>query len=284
VSELLGFWEELFPENMGEEEDTVSASPILRNGDGNIVRENRSDYGEGGRRRSKIGALLGLVLISSGGYGLWKWIAGKSGKDSSLSSAASRVSRGSYEEKKVAPGIAPAIGVEQTVSVEETDPPVPSPVTEKRYRIFPSPDKSIVIDTDPTGVSVSVEGGIHLGKTPLGIDITPWLGKRIAFTKEGYSGKSVQADLLAQTKSFRLELERQTGTIEVVQAIPWARVFDGERYLGDTPIRDLRLPVGVCRLRFINEPLALEKIQEITIRPGSNPKVIVHLLEKRPAD
>ncbi len=284
VSELLAFWDDLFPGTLCEEEDTVSASPILRNGEGNIVREKRADYRERERWRFKIGALFGLVLLSSGGYGLWKWIAVNSGTTPSLSSAVSPVSRGSNEGKKEASGISPAEGMEQPVSVEETKPHVPSPMTQKRFRVFSLPSRSLVIDTDPPGVSISVEGGVPLGKTPLGIDITPWLGKKIAFSKEGYSGKSVPADLLAQTKSFRMELERQTGSIEVVQAIPWARVFDGEQYIGDTPIRELRLPVGVHRLRFVNEPLAVEKIQEITIRPGSNPKVIVHLLGKWPAD
>jgi hypothetical protein len=123
-----------------------------------------------------------------------------------------------------------------------------------------------------------------LGRTPVGVDIAPWAGRKILFRQEGYGGKSIPADVLARFKTFRLEMERQMGTIEVIQAIPWAKVFDGDRYIGVTPIHNLSLPVGPHRLRFVNEPLAVEKVQEVNVQLGANSKVIVSLVEKKPAD
>jgi hypothetical protein len=42
--------------------------------------------------------------------------------------------------------------------------------------------------------------------------------------------------------------------------------------------------VGPHRLRFVNEPLAVEKVQEVNVQLGANSKVIVSLVEKKPAD
>jgi hypothetical protein len=131
---------------------------------------------------------------------------------------------------------------------------------------------------------VSLDDGTPLGRTPVSVDTTPWAGRKIQFRKDGYGGKTIPADILAQFKTFRLEMERQMGTIEVIQAIPWAKVFDGDRYIGVTPIHNLSLTVGPHRLRFVNEPLAVEKVQEVDVRLGVNPKVIVSLVEKKPAD
>ena len=157
----------------------------------------------------------------------------------------------------------------------QVEPPVGAPE---------SNPKTVLVETDPRGVSVSLDDGTPLGRTPLNLDIAPWAGRKILFRHEGYDGKSVPADVLAQFKTFRLEMERQMGTVEVIQAIPWAKVFDGETYIGDTPIHGVKLPVGRHRFRFVNEPLAVEKVQEIEIRPGTNPKVIVSLVEKKSAD
>lgn len=272
-ADLLAFWNDLFPGEGGEEEETITASSTHRGGDGDFVRERREGYGERGRRRrTKIGVLSVLVVISAGGYGLWK-MSTASPHPVKLPEEASQASHAPL------PGAAGEAVRSRKAPPAATlpRPPVPAAVP-------PPPSRTVLIETDPTGVSISLEDGTPLGKTPLGIDLAPWFGKRIAFHKEGFIGKSVQADLLAQVKSFHLELEQQTGSIEVVQAIPWAKVFNGNKYIGDTPIHDLKLPVGVHRLRFVNEPLAVEKTREITVRPGPNPKVIVPLVGKRQGD
>ena len=131
---------------------------------------------------------------------------------------------------------------------------------------------------------MSLDDGTPLGRTPVGVDLAPWAGRRILFHQEGFGGKSIPADVLAKFKTFRLEMERQMGTIEVIQAIPWAKVFDGDRYIGVTPIHNLSLPVGLHRLRFVNEPLAVEKVQEVNVHAGANPKLIVSLVERNRSD
>jgi serine/threonine-protein kinase len=293
-SEILAYWEVLFPGENREEEDTIAPPGSDRTGDGSVVREKREGYGERSGKVAKFGVLSALVALSAGGYVLWKGNADVSRPAPPPSPAASlspeplrppgdarwepQVPSGEVEREAVRPREAHPAAALPGSAVTAAPPPAP-PHTPSLQ-----PGNTVLIETDPTGVSLSLEDGTLLGKTPLGINLTPWLGKRIVFHKEGYIGKNVQADLLAQVKSFRLELEQQTGTIEVVQAIPWAKVFTGNKYIGDTPIHDLKLAVGVHRLRFVNDPLALEKTLEISVRPGANPKVIVLLVEKRQED
>jgi hypothetical protein len=137
------------------------------------------------------------------------------------------------------------------------------------------------IETDPEGVSVDSGDGTHLGSTPFSLDTGPLAGGKIIFRKEGYVTRSVSADALAQLPGFRMGLERLMGTLEVVQAIPWAKVYEGNRYLGVTPIPSLALPVGEHRLRFVNEPLGVNRVETVTIEPGTNPKLIVPLIGNR---
>jgi serine/threonine-protein kinase len=81
-----------------------------------------------------------------------------------------------------------------------------------------------------------------------------------------------------------LPLPVRTGEIPVIQAIPWARVYEGNRYLGDTPLRGVGLPVGEHRLRFVNEPLGAERIVPVTVLESGNQKLIVTLVGSRPTD
>ena len=70
-------------------------------------------------------------------------------------------------------------------------------------------------------------------------------------------------------------LQPLIGTVEAIQAIPWAKVYLGNRLLGETPLTAVRLPAGEQRLRFVNEPLGVDQVKIIVVRPGDNPKVIV---------
>ncbi len=294
-SEILAYWEVLFPGENREEEDTIAPPGSDRTGDGSVVREKREGYGKRSGNAAKIGVLSAMVALSAGGYFLWKGNSDDSrpaptpSSNASLSQEPARSHAAATGEPQATSGIrvdrdtvrsgeTPTDAALPGHAVTSAPPPTPP------KKPSPQPGNTVLVETDPTEVSISLEDGTLLGKTPLGIDLTPWLGKTIAFHKEGYIGKYLQADLLAQVRSFRLELERQTGTIEVVQAIPWAKVFAGNEYIGDTPINDLRLAVGVHRLRFVNEPLAVERTIEISVRPGSNPKVIVPLVDKRRED
>jgi hypothetical protein len=39
--------------------------------------------------------------------------------------------------------------------------------------------------------------------------------------------------------------------------------------------------VGEHRLRFVNEPLGVNRVETVTIEPGTNPKLIVPLIGNR---
>jgi len=276
-TDLESFWDALFPDSLGEEDTVVAACFPGRGLD--ILRENREGYG--GRRGDlvKISVLTALAALSFGGWAAWKMTTPSTSPPAPLPSPAA-VSRDSHP---------PPTAINRRGEPRESLPPSEkassvTPQVEPRARFLDTLSKTVLIETDPGGVSVVLEDGTPLGRTPVSIDIAPWAGRKIVFHREGYAGKSVQADVLAQFKTFRLEMERQMGTIEVIQAIPWAKVFDGDRYIGVTPIHNMKLSVGLHRLRFVNEPLAAEKVQEVNVHFGVNPKLIVSLVEKVSSD
>jgi hypothetical protein len=135
----------------------------------------------------------------------------------------------------------------------------------------------IRIESEPAGAKVSLEDGPELGTTPLQVNVSTLEGRRLLFLLEGYERKIVPGSALERQETFRVELEPTLGTLEAIQAIPWAKVYLGDRYLGETPITDVRLPVGRNRLRFVNEPLGVDRFEVVNVRPGRNPKLIVPL-------
>lgn len=92
--------------------------------------------------------------------------------------------------------------------------------------------------------------------------------------------RRIPAAALPGLSEFRVEMERRTGTIPVLQAIPWARVYEGERVLGVTPIFSLRMPVGPHTLRFVNEELGVDRNETVEVREGGNPKLVVPLVRR----
>ena len=120
-----------------------------------------------------------------------------------------------------------------------------------------------------------LENGASVGRTPLQLDVAALAGRGILLSKDGYERQSVPADALAAAPAFRAELRPLTGTVEAIQAIPWANVYHGDRFLGETPLTAVRLPAGEQRLRFVNEPLGIDRVQIVVVRPGENPKIIV---------
>ncbi|HSQ15783.1 MAG TPA: PEGA domain-containing protein [Candidatus Binatia bacterium] len=133
------------------------------------------------------------------------------------------------------------------------------------------------VETDPPGASVLLESGASLGKTPLQMDAATLAGRKVVLSKDGYERQSVPAEALATGPAFRVELVPLIGTVEAIQAIPWAKVYLGNRLLGETPLTAVRLPAGEQRLRFVNEPLGIDQVKVIVVRPGDNPKIIVPL-------
>ena len=255
LTALADYWDALFPEEAEEEtvtrpvDDAESRVPA-------VVRESRAGYDLRGRGFT-AGAAAAFVALAVGGALVWR----NSGR-----------------------GTAPLQPVHQTVpSVSiprETPPaalPIPSvdPAPSATVPGKPHPMGRIRIETEPAGASVSLENGPELGTTPLQLNASALDGRRVHFLLEGYERKVVPGSALRRQETFRVELEPVLGTLEAIQAIPWAKVYLGDRYLGETPLTAVRLPAGRNRLRFVNEPLGVERVEVVTVRPGGNPKLIV---------
>ncbi|MDH3238966.1 MAG: protein kinase [Deltaproteobacteria bacterium] len=266
-TDLFAFWDLLFPGAGQKEEDTVVADALPWAGDAGLVREKRATYGMMGRRGVKIGVTSALVAASVGGVMWWKG-SGPAEKE---------ISPPSKTARQADAGAPPA-----------SSPPV-SPPSRSRPRsgdveqgsLLPGKRSPVYIETDPAGVSVGVDNGPSLGLTPFRLDTAPLAGKTVSFRKGGYATTRVSADALGQLPRFRIALTRLTGTLAVVQAVPWAKVYEGDRYLGVTPISSLELPVGDHQFRFVNEPLGVDRVETVTVVPGANPKLIVPLIGNR---
>ncbi|MBI5577307.1 MAG: protein kinase [Deltaproteobacteria bacterium] len=291
-SELESCWNGLFPEEPGEE-DTVVAAPA-QDKDIAMVRERRSAYGKKSMRFLKTGIAAAVAAVSVGG-----WLALKEagrphthgGQRQEVASPASR-NPDDAPPAAVLPAVPPAKKkpLAETAARDAISPSAPSgnvpaapSATVQASRAPESPSREVLVETIPPGVVLTLDDGTPLGRTPLRLDPAPLKGRKIVFQKEGYDAISVHAEVLAgfRTTPFSLDMERQMGTVKFVQAIPWAKVFEGNRLLGFTPIYNLKLPVGSYRLRFVNEPLGIEHVQEVTVRRGSNDPLIVTLVGKR---
>jgi serine/threonine protein kinase len=276
-TDLFAFWDLLFPGAAQKEEDTVVADVLPLEGDAGLVREKRATYGLMGRRGLRIGVTSALVAASVGGVMWWKGSVPAERKTSPMVTAS----------PAGGPGPAPAAR-EPDAETPPVSPPVPTPSRSgprsgdvDQYSLLPGKRNRVWIETDPAGVSVGIDNGPSLGLTPFHLDTAPLAGKTVFFRKAGYVTSSVSADALGQLSRFRIALTRQTGELSVVQAVPWAKVYEGERYLGVTPISSLELPVGTHRLRFVNEPLGVDRVETVTVVPGANPKLIVPLIGSR---
>ena len=296
-ADLAAFWDLLFPGTGHGEEDTVIIDSPPAGRDADLIREKRELYGGKGRRGFRIGLTSALVAASVGGVLWWRGTAPReSGPSPVVTMEAVKPDPATSD-----PGIdSPKPGAKTLPGSISAS---PSPEGRKQGTIPPSREakvsqgsvatahpgdsnrprtgKWVRIETDPAGVSVVSGDGTHLGSTPFSLDTGSLAGGKIIFRKEGYVTRSVSADALAQLPGFRMVLDRLTGTLEVVQAIPWAKVYEGDRYLGVTPIQSLSLPVGEHRLRFVNEPLGVNRMETVTIEPGTNPKLIVPLIGNR---
>ncbi|MGZ8428812.1 MAG: protein kinase domain-containing protein [Candidatus Deferrimicrobiaceae bacterium] len=296
-ADLAAFWDLLFPGAGHGEEDTVVIDGPPAGRDADLIREKREPYGGRGRWRFRVGVTSALVAASVGGVLLWRGtVPRERGPSSVVTKEAVKpdpaTSDPGIDTPKPEAGTLPG-GISASLSPEGQKQGTISPSMEAKVpqgapatahpgdSERPRKGKRVWIETDPEGVSVDSGDGTHLGSTPFSLDTAPLAGGKIIFRKEGYVTRSVSADALAQLPGFRMGLERLMGTLEVVQAIPWAKVYEGNRYLGVTPIPSLSLPVGEHRLRFVNEPLGVNRVETVTIEPGTNPKLIVPLIGNR---
>jgi tRNA A-37 threonylcarbamoyl transferase component Bud32 len=262
------FWDALFPAQREEETaPDTGAEPEFRPA---MVKEPEEGYGRKGRTLQAGAAVFAAVVV--GGVLLWKEVRQRPTIDAAPVS--------------VAPGIraAPAVpAVPTTVPAERKSPQPdsPPPATPRHANPSSTPVKPaahlVRVETDPPGASVLLESGASIGKTPLQMDLASLAGRKVVLSKEGYERQSVPVDALAAGPAFRAELQPLIGTVEAIQAIPWAKVYLGNRLLGETPLTAVRLPAGEQRLRFVNEPLGVDQVRIVIVRPGDNPKVIVQM-------
>ena len=251
---MADFWDALFP--VPREEETApdpAAEPESRPA---MVKEPEERYGGRGRT-VQAGAAAVFAAVIVGGVLLWKEVRQRPTIDAAPVPAASVAPV--VPVPPVAPAVPPAVP-------RNPDPPA-------------TPGKHVArlvrVETDPPGASVLLESGAFIGKTPLQMDVDSLAGRKVVLSKDGYERQSVPADALAAGPAFRVELLPLIGTVEAIQAIPWAKVYLGNRLLGETPLTAVRLPAGEQRLRFVNEPLGVDQVKTIVVRPGDNPKIIV---------
>jgi serine/threonine-protein kinase len=273
---MADFWDALFP--VPREEETApdpAAEPESRPA---MVKEPEERYGGRGRT-VQAGAAAVFAAVIVGGVLLWKEVRQRP----TIAAAPTSVAPGIpvVPVPPVAPPLSPTVPAERKSSLRESPPPViprnPDPPV--------TPGKPVArlvrLETDPQGASVLLESGASIGKTPLQMDVASLAGRKVVLSKDGYERQSVPADALAAGPAFRAELQPLIGTVEAIQAIPWAKVYLGNRLLGETPLTAVRLPAGEQRLRFVNEPLGVDQVKIIVVRPGDNPKIIVPMTGSR---
>lgn len=274
---IADFWDALFP--VPQEEDTAPDPAAEPEPLPAMVKEPGDRYGRGGRA-VQAGAAAVFAAVIVGGVLLWREVGQRPTIDAAPSSVVPAApvvppSAVAPAVSPVSPAAPPAVGAERKSLRPGSPPPVPATNPDPPA----APDKPVAhlvrVETDPPGASVLLEGGGSIGKTPLQLDVAFLAGRKITLSRDGYERQSVPADALAAGPAFRAELQPLIGTVEAIQAIPWAKVYLGDRLLGETPLTDVRLPAGEQRLRFVNEPLGVEQVKVFVVRPGDNPKIIV---------
>lgn len=283
-AEHAAFWDLLFAEP-AREEDTVLDEGASAGGGADRVRESRAWYGAAAGRRLRLGIVSGLAAVSLGAVLVWNASRDGQADRGGLSPAASGVpSSARSPSSSAVAGASVGGGKNGSGSASEAAQERSAGVTDEASVGAAAGERIVLLRTGPEGVTVALEDGTVLGRTPLHIDLSAWGGRTLLLRKEGYEDVRIRGSALSRLTGFRVELERSTGTLEVVQAIPWARVYDGDRFLGITPLGSVRLPVGRNRLRFVNEALGVDRTESVDVRPGPNPKLIVPLLKREGPD
>ena len=254
---MADFWDALFP--VPREEETAPDPEAEQESRQAMVKEPEERYGGRGRT-VQAGAAAVFAAVIVGGVLLWKEVRQRPTIDAAPASVAPMV------PVVPVPSVAPAVPAAVPATPRNPDPPATPGMPVARL---------VRVETDPPGASVLLESGASIGKTPLQMDVASLAGRKVVLSKDGYERQSVPADALAVGPTFRVELLPLIGTVEAIQAIPWAKVYLGNRLLGETPLTAVRLPAGEQRLRFVNEPLGVDQVEIIVVRPGDNPKIIV---------
>jgi len=290
---IAAFFDSLFPEDPGDQETVVEEAGPSGMG-GGLVRERREEYRTGRGRLLGVGIATGVAAVSLGTFLLTRTPMERA-PDPSVPresvSAASVAASSVPASAKQSPAAGTArvgrpAGSVRGASIRREDPAPPRPVPAPAPRSpFPGPTsagspEALFLVTVPSGAAVLRDDGTLLGNTPLRIARRNRTGDGVLLRHPGYRDQRIPASALSGRSEFRVEMEPRTGTIPVLQAIPWARVYEGERLLGVTPIVSLRLPVGEHTLRFVNEALGVDRAETLEIREGENGKVVVPLVRR----
>jgi serine/threonine-protein kinase len=266
-AEQAAFWHALFPE--ADEEATAPSIAAGTDPGPWMVKESPPRYGTGGRKLAAGAAAL--FALAAGGAYLWveKNVPGPRASGPPATAAKAEPSPASLPSAAGRDVVLPPDAADASPAGGREVSPAAAPV--------PPMQRLVRIETDPAGADILLENGETVGRTPARIDLSSLGGRGIVLVREGFERKRVPSSALAKVDTLRTELDPVLGTVEAIQAIPWARVYVGSRFLGDTPLTDIRLPAGEHRLRFVNEPLGVDKSQVVAVRPGKNPKVIVRM-------
>jgi eukaryotic-like serine/threonine-protein kinase len=272
--ELAAFWDVLFP---GEEQET--APPFEAEGDSgpSMVKEPARRYGLP-RRTVQAGAAAAIAALAAGGAMLW---IETHPPDRVPAPTATPASRG--DAAPSLPGVPYGTRVPRraAASPERAHATTAGGGGSKATRTGDASNlarRAVRIETEPEGASIVLGDGTSGGATPAELDLS-LIGGGIALVREGYVRSAVPASALAAGGTFRMRLEPVLGTVEAIQALPWATVYVDGRLLGETPLTKVRLPVGSHRVRLVNDPLGVDTTMALSVRPGSNPKIIVPLTD-----
>ena len=271
---MADFWDVLFP--LPREEETAPDPLPEPESRPALVKEPEERYGGRGRTvRAGAAAVFAAVVV--GGVLLWKEVRHRPASDPAHSSAlpGTPVLPVSSGAPAAPPAIPATVAAERKPSLRGSPPRATPGNPDPPATPYMPVARLVRVETDPQGASVLLENGSSIGKTPMQVDVASLAGRNVVLSRDGYERQSVPADALAAGPAFRAELQPLIGTVEAIQAIPWAKVYLGTRLLGETPLTAVRLPAGEQRLRFVNEPLGVDQVRIIVIRPGDNPKVIV---------
>jgi len=291
---IVAFFDSLFPEDPGDEETVVEEAGPSGMG-GGLVRERREEYRSGRGRLLGVGIATGVVAAVSLGTFLLTRTSMERTPDPSVPRESVSAASVTPSSVPVSAKQSPAAGTARVgrpagsvhgASIRREDPAPPPPVPAPAPR-SPLPGQTsaespeaLFLVTVPSGAAVLRDDGTHLGNTPLRIERRNRTGDGVLLRHPGYRDQRIPFSALSGRSEFRVEMEPRTGTIPVLQAIPWARVYEGERLLGVTPIVSLRLPVGEHTLRFVNEALGVDRAETLEIREGENGKVVVPLVRR----
>ncbi len=166
----------------------------------------------------------------------------------------------------------PASMPDTVVEVIEAPPPK---VVEK--------SSSIVVETEPAGATITIDGKAA-GTAPLTLfEIGP--GEHaVEASLAGYSNvkrtvsASAEGDrltvVLTLTKKERAEVAR--GRLSL-STDPWTHVSLNGRMLGDTPLIEVALPAGRHRLKLSNEQAKIDVAIEVEVKAGQVTKKVLRL-------